>query len=206
MIITTDASELGYGGHWEQNFKKEAKDPDELKPIEYFSKNYTTTKSKYSTTEKEMLAVVMTVENFHLYLYGRKFTIYTDHLPLTWIWTKKNPHPRIERWMMRMALYEFIVKYKPGKENLLADFLSRLNEETPEQDADEENDYHDQLVASIEVTDTKKPELDTEKDHQIIKEPWLRTKLDKIEDQSIIKETLNVNVIAREPTSETPDE
>ena len=107
---------------------------------------------------------------------------------------------------MRMALYEFIVKYKPGKENLLADFLSRLNEETPEQDADEENDYHDQLVASIEVKDTKKPELDTEKDHQIIKEPWLRTELDKIEDQSIIKETLYVNVIAREPTSETPDE
>ena len=89
MIITTDASELGYGGHLEQNFKKEAKDPDELKPIEYFSKNYTTTQRKYSTTEKEMLAVVMTVENFHLYLYGRKFTIYTDHLPLTWIWTKK---------------------------------------------------------------------------------------------------------------------
>ena len=57
---------------------------------------------------------------------------------------------------MRMALYEFIVKYKPCKENLLADFLSRLNEETPEQDADEENYYHDQLVASIEFTDTQK--------------------------------------------------
>ena len=33
--------------------------------------------------------LVMTVENFHLYLYGRKFIIYTDHLPLTWIWSKK---------------------------------------------------------------------------------------------------------------------
>ena len=103
-----------------------------------------------------MLAVVMTVENFHLYLYGRKFTIYTDHLPLTWIWTKKNPHPRIERWMMRMALYEFIILYKPGKENFLADFLSRLNEETPADDADEENDYHDQLVASIGKRKDKK--------------------------------------------------
>ena len=97
-----------------------------------------------------MLAVVMTVENFHLYLYGRKFTIYTDHLPLTWIWTKKNPHPRIERWMMRMALYEFIVIYKPGRDNHLADFLSRLNEEDPCIESNEEDDYHDQLVASIE--------------------------------------------------------
>ena len=162
MIITTDASELGYGGHLEQNFKKNAIDADEIRPIEYFSRNYTTTQRKYSTTEKEMLAVVMTVENFHLYLYGRKFTIYTDHLPLTWIWTKKNPHPRIERLMMRMALYEFIILYKPGKENFLADFLSRLNEETPAEDADEENDYHDQLVASIEVLIIE----------QSIKEPW----------------------------------
>ena len=56
---------------------------------------------------------------------------------------------------MRMALNEIIVKYKPGKENLLADFLLRLNEETPEQDADEENDYHDQLLVSIEYRDTE---------------------------------------------------
>ena len=93
MIVTTDASELRYGGHLEQNSKKHTEDPDELRPIEYFSKNYTTTQRKDSTTEKEMLAVVMTVENFHLYLYGRKFTIYTDHLPLTWIWTKKKSSP-----------------------------------------------------------------------------------------------------------------
>jgi hypothetical protein len=124
MNVTTDASELGYGGQLEQNFKIEESDLDDIRPIEYFSKNYTVAQKKYSTTEKEMLAVVMTVENFHLYLYGRKFTIYTDHLPLTWIWTKKNPHPRIERWMMRMALYEFTVVYKPGKDNHLADFLS----------------------------------------------------------------------------------
>ena len=48
-------------------------------------------------------------------------------------------------------LDEFIILYKSGKENFLADFLSRLNEETPAEDADEENDYHDKHVASIEV-------------------------------------------------------
>ena len=47
-----------------------------------------------------MLAVIITVENVHLYLYGRKFKIFTDHLPLTLIWIKKNP---------RMALYDFKV-------------------------------------------------------------------------------------------------
>ena len=54
MIITTDASELGYEGHLEQNFKKNAIDANEIRPIEYFSRNYTPTQRKYSTTEKEM--------------------------------------------------------------------------------------------------------------------------------------------------------
>ena len=165
MIITTDASEFGYGGHVEQNFKKNVSDADELRPIEYFSRKYTSTQRKYSMTEKEMLAVVMTVENFHLYLYGRKFSIYTDHLQLTWMRTKKTPHPRIERWMMRMALYEFIILCKPGKDYFLANFLSRLNEKTPAEDADEENDYNDQHVASIEALSIE----------QSIREPWQKT-------------------------------
>ena len=50
-----------------------------------------------------------------------------------------------------MDLYEFIILYQPGKENFLADFLLRLKEETPAEDTDKENDYHDQLVASIQV-------------------------------------------------------
>ena len=115
MIVTTDASELGYGGQLEQSFKLTDTDSENIRPIEYFSKNYTATQKKYSATEKEKLAVVMKVENFHLYLYGTKFKIFTDHLPLTLIWTKKNLHPRIVRWMMRMPLYEFKVIYKSGK-------------------------------------------------------------------------------------------
>ena len=66
-----------------------------------------------------------------------------------------------------MSLLYFI---KPGKENFLADILSRLNEETPAEDSDEENDYHDQLVASIEALSIE----------QSIKEPWQKTPLDEI--------------------------
>ena len=80
MIITTDASELGYGGHLEQNFKKNAIDADEIRPIEYFSRNYTTTQRKYSTTEKEMLAVMMTVEFSSLSLREK---IHDTHRSLT---------------------------------------------------------------------------------------------------------------------------
>ena len=98
-----------------------------------------------------------------------------------------------------MALYEFIILYKPGKENFLADFLSRLNEETSAEDSDEENDYHDQLVASIEVLSIE----------QSIKEPWQKTELDEIKLENYLtdnqiksKETFNVHIISLEPNSD----
>ena len=50
--------------------------------------------------------------------------------------------------MMRLALYEFFVKFKPGKENVVADFLSRLDEQEP---SNHNEDYHDQLVANVEM-------------------------------------------------------
>jgi hypothetical protein len=65
----------------------------------------------------------MAVEHFHTYLYGKKFKIYTDDLPNTLLVIKSNPHHRIERWMMRLQLYEFEMKYKPGNQNILADWV-----------------------------------------------------------------------------------
>ena len=60
---------------------------------------------------------------------GRKlFIIYTDHLPNTLLLNKTKPHPRVQRWMMRLSLYVFEIRYKPGSHNVLADFLSRPQE------------------------------------------------------------------------------
>ena len=89
-----------------------------LRPLEYYSRSNTSAQNNYSTTEKELLAVVMAVENFHTYLYGKSFIIYTDHLPNTLLVTKSSPHHRVERWMMRLQLYEFEMKYKPGNQNI----------------------------------------------------------------------------------------
>jgi hypothetical protein len=80
----------------------------------------------------------MAVEHFHKYVYGKKFIIYTDHLPNTVLWNKLQPHPRVERWMMRMSLYDFEIKYKPGNQNVLADFLSRPQENEQQQDMEED--------------------------------------------------------------------
>ena len=90
MIITTDASEIGYGAVLEQSFKVDEDGTEALRPIEYYSKNYTAAQKKYSTSEKELLAIIMAVEHYHSYIYGKKFTIYIDHLPLTWLWNKNR--------------------------------------------------------------------------------------------------------------------
>ena len=65
MFISTDASVLCYGTVLEQKFKKSDDEADAVRPIEYFSKNYTSAQKKYPTSEKELLAIVMDVEHFH---------------------------------------------------------------------------------------------------------------------------------------------
>ena len=65
MVITTDASDNGYGAVLEQNFRTDNETEDKFKPVEYYSKSYTPAQKNYSTTEKELLAVVMAVEKIH---------------------------------------------------------------------------------------------------------------------------------------------
>jgi hypothetical protein len=71
----------------------------------------------------------MAFKHFHEYLYGAKFKIYTDHKPLIWLLNKKEPHPRLERWMILLSIYQFELIYKPGKDNIAADALSRIPNE-----------------------------------------------------------------------------
>ena len=92
---------------------------------------------------------MVSIEYFHEYLYGKLFSANTDHLPLTWLQTKKNVHPRLERWLLRLSLYEFEINYKPGKENIVADGLSRLPDEE-EINRDQNDDYFDTLIANID--------------------------------------------------------
>jgi hypothetical protein len=79
----------------------------------------------YPTAEKELLAIVWGCKYFRQYLYGRKFTIVTDHRPLTWIFSVKDPSSRIFR--RRPKLEEYEVVYKKGSNNTNADALSRIH-------------------------------------------------------------------------------
>lgn len=119
FVLTTDASNEAIGSILSQG--QIGKDL----PISYFSKTLNSAEKNYSTTEKELLAIVQSVKHFRPYLYGTKFTIVTDHKPLTWLFNCKDPSSRLVRWRLKLLEYDYKITYKPGVQNTNADALSR---------------------------------------------------------------------------------
>ncbi|CEP10273.1 hypothetical protein, partial, partial [Parasitella parasitica] len=112
-----DASDVGLGACVVQQGR----------PIAYASRTLNSAESNYTTTEKECLAVVWSLKQFHPYLYGSKFTIYTDHAALKSILSLKTPKGRLARWIMDLQDYQpYEVVHKKGVLNVDADALSRI--------------------------------------------------------------------------------
>jgi hypothetical protein len=99
------------------------KDP----PIAYASRNLHSAEKNYTTSEKELLAIIWRVKHFRPYLYGRKFKIASDHKPLTWIMNVKDPRSRLIRWRIQLEKYDYEIVYKKGALNTNADALSRIS-------------------------------------------------------------------------------
>ena len=118
LTLEVDASMRGLGAVMMQ----------EGRPVAYASKTLNKTQSNYSNIEREMLAVVHGVERFHTYLYGRSFTIITDHKPLEMVCHKPlmAVPPRLQRLLLRIQGYDYRVIYRPGEEAIVPDVLSRL--------------------------------------------------------------------------------
>lgn len=120
FILRTDCSMLSASGILSQG-----EIPND-RPIHYFSKVLNSAQTRYSTVEKELLAIILSVEYFHYYLIGREFMIITDHRPLTYLFENKNISARLHRWRYALMSYQFKIIYKPGKGNTVADALSRV--------------------------------------------------------------------------------
>ena len=119
--LIVDASPVGLGAVLAQHDKH-----GNSKVVAYSSRTLTDVESRYSQTEREALAVTWGCLHFHLYLYGRQFTVVTDHKPLVSIFGNPNSNPplRIERWILKLQQYDYNIIYSPG-ENNPADFMSR---------------------------------------------------------------------------------
>nr|GEW63366.1 reverse transcriptase domain-containing protein [Tanacetum cinerariifolium] len=102
-----------------------------FRPIHYASKTMIEAESKYTTTKKEMLAVVYAFEKFRSYLILNKSIVYTDHSALKYMFAKKDSKARLLQWVLLLQEFTFKVIDTKGAKNLAADHLSRL--ENPHQ-------------------------------------------------------------------------
>ena len=163
LTLTCDASPVGVAAilsHGE-------------KPIAYASRTLSKAERNYSQIDREGLGLIFGVKKFHKFLWGRKFNLITDHKPLLGLFGENRPipehsSPRVQRWAITLAAYDYVMKHKPGIENN-ADGLSRLPLSCDSLNyIPEEIDY---LFAIVENTPVKVNDIQTEthKDECLIK-------------------------------------
>src|SRR5215216_732230 len=121
FILQTDALDEGLGVVLTQ------KDDEGYEhPIAYASRKLSSLELKYTTTEKECLAVRWSIEHFDHYLCYQPFEVVTDHSALNWLLTTKHVKGRVARWALFLQAYDFTIKHRPGVKNQNADTFSRM--------------------------------------------------------------------------------
>nr|GFA86850.1 reverse transcriptase domain-containing protein [Tanacetum cinerariifolium] len=118
--LMCDASDFAIGAILGQRHKKH------FKPIHYASKTMNIAEINYTTTEKEMFAVVYAFEKFRSYLIMNKSIVHTNHSALKYLFAKKDAKARLLRWVLLLQEFDFKVLDTKGAENLVTDHLSRM--------------------------------------------------------------------------------
>ena len=151
FILDVDASDFALGIELSQ-----VDENGDERPIYYGSRHLEKAEKNYSATARETLAAVFGCEYFAQYLQGRKFILRTDHNPLVWLRDMKNPKRPYNGWIVRLEQFNYIIKYRRGKDHVNADFNSRIQ---PTDDDMGRRSIGVQTItcAQVDATDDKKP-------------------------------------------------
>lgn len=126
FLLCTDASTRGVGAVLCQTDSQGRE-----RPIAYFSKQLKQHQRNYAVTELELLAIILAIQHFQVYLTGATFTIITDHRALLHADKLKSANGRLARWALFLQTYDYTIQYRPGRLNTNADALSR-QEQAPQ--------------------------------------------------------------------------
>ena len=145
-LLETDALKLRLGAVL---FQKQS--DGRYHPVAFRSRALHSVEVNYHSTKLEFLAMKWSPEHFQTYLLGRHFKVCTDNNPLTYFLTSPNMDAMKQRWINELVKYDFSLKYQKGKNNTVADALSRISEECL---SDEEGDKVLKAVPIIQGDDT----------------------------------------------------
>ena len=119
FVVETDASDKAIAATLNQQGR----------PVAFFSRTLSQTEQRHSSVEKEAYAVVEALRKWKHYLIGRHFKLITDQRSISFVFNNQNPgktkNDKITRWRMELSCFNYDIVYRPGKENLTADALSR---------------------------------------------------------------------------------
>lgn len=126
FIIQCDASDTGLGSVLTQTIDGEER------IIAYASRALSRTERNYSVTEKELLAVIFSIDRFRGYVGGARFSVISDHFSLLWLNNMRNPTGKPARWAVKLRQHNFDLIHRKGSSNIVPDALSRIPHISPE--------------------------------------------------------------------------